>query len=301
MFKTVIYHRTLKKIRPDQRFEAIFLSFQNVDLVKKEELRPCDLAVIQGWKKNGSDAPHNVFRQKIIDRQFSLKKHILTVDGNIFDYKSKGTFFRYSIDGIFSDTGYYFDDNIDPNRWKQISKITGCELKPWRKNGEHVLILLQKDSGWTMQNTSNIDVLKNTIAEIRRRTDRKIIVRAHPSDASKVGDYANLCDNLNAEISKKPHITDDLNNAWCSITFNSSPGAVSVIEGIPTFIMDPNWKRSPASAVGNINIKDIEDPIMPSREEWIQKVSMSHFSISDIQKGLLWAAAYEFFKRKELV
>lgn len=298
MINTAIFYATLKRMRPDPRFEAIYSTFHNAAVVKKDILYPCDLAVIQGWKKNtGGDSSHNVFRKKIIDHQFSQKKHVLTVDGNIFNYKSKNVFFRYSIDGIFANTGYYFDDKIDPNRWKHIREVTGCKLKPWRKNGDHVLILLQKDSGWTMENVPNVKLLKNLINTIRSHTDRKIIVRVHPTDLRQIDKYVSLCNEFNVEVSSNEHILQDLDKAWCSITFNSSPGAVSIIEGVPTFIMDPDWKKSPAADVGNINIKDIEDPLMPERQQWIERISMSHFSVRDIREGLLWHRTVQYFDR----
>jgi hypothetical protein len=285
-------------MRADSRFEAIHSTFHNSTVIKSNSIYQCDLAVIQGWKKSSSaDSPHNEFRQKIIDHQLSSGNHVLTVDGNIFNYKSKNVFFRYSIDGIFANTGYYFDDEVDPKRWERIKETSMCELKPWRKNGRHVLVLLQKDSGWTMETISNLDLLKNTINTIRKYTDRKIVVRVHPSDAAKMPKYTDVCNDLCVDLSKTNHILYDLDNAWCSITFNSSPGAVSVIEGIPTFIMDPNWKRSPAADVGNININNIEDPMMPERQSWIERVSMSHFSVEDIQDGLLWNKTLQYFDK----
>lgn len=298
MISTAIFYRTLKRVRPDPRFEAIYSTFHNAAVVKRDIIYPCDLAVIQGWKKNGSgDSIHNIFRRKIIDHQLSTNRHVLTVDGNIFNYKSKNIFFRYSIDGIFANTGYYFDDKIDPNRWKHIREVTGCKLKPWRKNGEHILILLQKDSGWTMEGVSNLSVLKNTVHSLRRHSDRRIVVRVHPSDLRKMEQYVQVCNELGVEVSRNEHIIQDFHNAWCSITFNSSPGAVSVIEGIPTFIMDANWKRSPAADVGNINIKNIEDPIMPDRQTWIERIAMSHFSVQDIREGLLWHRTVQYFDK----
>jgi len=127
--------------------------------------------------KSGSSAPHNELRRRVIERQFKHKKHVLTVDGNIFNYLSKNVYFRYSIDGVFANTGYYFDDMIDPGRWNNISKNTGCILKPWRKTGDHVLILMQKNSGWTMKGEHNLSWCLNTINKIKEYTDRRIVVR----------------------------------------------------------------------------------------------------------------------------
>lgn len=297
--RTAVFYRTLKSIREDERFSAILSSFPNAVSVKRPVYQSCDLAVIQGWKKQVKNKDHNAFRKDIIDTQFKNKKHVLTVDGNIFDYVCKNTLFRYSIDGIFADTGYYLDNKIDPSRWKHIQNITGCSLKPWRKDGRNILILGQKSSGWTMEGIDPFQWITDTVFRIRRYTDRPIVFRMHPSDRKIRPLYEKKCSELAMHISKNERITQDLNDAWCSVTYNSSPGATSVIEGVPVFITDPNWKRSPAHRVGNNDLKYIEDPHMPDREEWIQRISMSHYTVEDIKQGHLWKGVSEYLERKK--
>jgi hypothetical protein len=258
----------------------------------------CDIAIIQGWVKNNSKGSHNLYRKKIIDNQIANKKHILTVDGNIFNYLVKGVYFRYSIDGVFANTGYYFDNIIDPNRWDAIKNKINYDLKPWRKNGDHIVILMQKDSGWTIGENNNVEWCSSTIDEIRKYTDRKIVVRTHPSDVNVKEKYKILSRSKKVTISNTKDIRDDLKDAWCSISYNSSPGAVSAIEGIPVFIMDKDYRKSHAHQVGNIDISKIETPLMPERREWIQRIAMSHFSIDDIKKGLLWNGVKEYFNEK---
>lgn len=298
MIRTGVFYRTLKTIRNDERFDAICSSFPNCLIVKGIHTHSCDLAVIQGWMKEGNFSLHNRFRETIIKKQFKENKHVLTIDGNIFNYLSKGIYFRYSIDGIFNNTGYYFDKEIDPTRWETIKKLTGCQIKPWRKIGDHVLILMQKESGWTMNGISNIDWCKKVLEDVRKSTDRKVVIRLHPTDKKNIDTYLQLLSDKNVTISQNIDIREDLLNAWCSISYNSSPGAVSVIEGVPVFVNDLDWKRSPAADVCNINIENIENPIMPDREEWIRKISMSHFSIHDIKRGLLWNGVKEYMEKK---
>jgi hypothetical protein len=295
VIKTCIYYRTLKTIREDDRFKAINLSFPNCSSIKNQNLQTCDLAVIQGWMKPKSNSIHNIFRKEIIEHQIASKNHILTIDGNIFNYLNKGLYFRYSIDGIFANTGYYFNDEIDPTRWKSISKTLNYDLKPWRKTGDHIIILMQKSSGWTMD-ADNIEWCLKTINEIRKYSDRKILVRFHPSEKNAKEKFNNKINSQNVFLSTNT-IIEDLRNAWCSITYNSSPGAVSVIEGIPVFITDPDYLKSPVASVGNTDLKLLENPYTPDRTNWIESISMSHFSIEQIEKGLLWDQVSNYFKK----
>jgi hypothetical protein len=297
--RTLVFYRTLKSIRKDERFEAILSSFPGAKPVMNRQVHTCDIAVIQGWKNPSMDKDHVAFRREIIENQFLRNRFVLTVDGNIFNYMSKNKFFRYSINGVFANTGYYFDAKIDPMRWEHIKRETGCSLKPWRKNGEHILILAQKDSGWTMPGISNVNWIRDTVRNIRLHSDRPIRLRIHPTDVKFMSKYEAALMDLNIDISSTPHIAKDLENAWCSISHNSSPGAVSVIEGVPVFITDSNWKRSPAHRVGNNDLKYIEDPHMPDREEWIQRISMSHYTVEDIKQGHLWKRVSEYLERKQ--
>jgi hypothetical protein len=283
-----IFYKTLKSDRKDERFEAIQKTFPNCSVVKNSVWNKCNLAIIQGWSKPGSDTPHNMFRRYVIEKQKNHGGHILTVDGNIFNYLSKNVYFRYSMGGIFANTGYYFDKEIDPNRWLNISKVTGCKLKPWRKTGDHILILMQKSSGWTMSGIDGLKWCTSTIKKIREYSDRDIVIRLHPTDNHLVNGYISNLEKSRVTISRNKSILEDLKNAWCSITYNSSPGAVSAIEGVPAFIMDPDWKKSPVADVGNYDVSMLESPYVIDREAWIQKIAMSHYSIQDIKDGILW-------------
>jgi len=299
LIKSYVYYKTLKTDRIDERFEAILNTFPNCSSVKKHTIKSgCDLAIIQGWSKNGSDTPHNNFREKIILNQYRKNRHVLTIDGDIFGYVRKNVYFRYSIDGIFANTGYYFDKNIDPKRWESIQQKLNIGLKPWRKSGEHILILLQKTSGWSMCGNDVFEECQRTINQIRKYSDRKIVIRIHPSDIKHTYDKLKTIESNTISISLNKHILEDLKNAWCSISYNSSPGVVSAIEGIPVFLTDPDWKRSHCAGIGNINIQNIEDPILKEREKWIQKISMSHFTMDDVKNGLLWDCVNNFLKDK---
>jgi len=52
-------------------------------------------------------------------------------------------------------------------------------------------------------------------------------------------------------------------------------------------VLDPIPARSHAFEISNTDISRIEDPLMPDRQGWIERISMSHYKVSDIQSGLL--------------
>jgi len=256
---------------------------------------PADIAVIQGWVHTGSErTPHLMLRKKAIDYQAQTKKRSLIVDSNLFNYKvgkdHNLQYLRYSFDGVFPTTGNYFDSEVDPARWQQIQKDLGIHLNDWRTKGDHILIATQRNGGWSMQGNNVVDWLDNTISQIKQYTDRPIIVRGHPGD-KRAKEYLA---NRGYTLSTSPSIVDDFKNAWATVTFNSSPGVASAIEGIPVFVTDPTPKISQAYPVANTDLSQIESPQTFDRQEWVEKLSMSHWKFSETQSGEAWKHIRKF-------
>lgn len=255
-----------------------------------------DVGVIQGFvHQNSVNKQHLQLRKNVTDNQMKNKKKVLIIDSNLFLYatpKNPHHYLRYSFNGVFPTTGNYFCDNPDPLRWQSISKTLNISLKDWRITGNHILICLQRNGGWSM---NGLDVMKwcNTlIQKIKTVSDRPIIVRPHSGD-KKAKQYLKI-NHPNVSISESISILDDLKNSWCVITYNSSPGVVSAIEGIPVFVTDPNPRLSQAFDVCNTNINTIENPLMPDRQKWIEKISMSHWNFEELSNGSAWTHIREY-------
>ena len=77
------------------------------------------------------------------------------------------------------------------------------------------------------------------------------------------------------------------------MVYNSSPSIASIIEGIPTFITDPTPQRSQSYKIANTDLSRLENPEMPDRQEWIERISMCHWNFEELRSG----AAWNFFKQ----
>ncbi len=257
---------------------------------------PCDVALIQGFvHEHGKSAPHLQLRQNAVALQKNNNKKSLIVDSNLFLYADPGntkTYLRYSFDGVFPTTGFYFDQDVDPTRWNKISKDLNISLKPWRTNGDHILICLQRNGGWSMRGLSTLEWLDKTIYQIRQYSrKRPIIVRAHPGD-KKIKSMLTI-NYKNVHLSTKERLIDDLRNAWATVVYNSSPSVASLIEGIPTFLTDPVPQHSQTYGVANTDLSNLENPGMPDRQAWIEKLSMCHWNFSELRSGEAW----QFFRK----
>jgi len=256
----------------------------------------CDVALIQGFvHEHGKDAPHLKLRYDAIQLQKKNGKRSLIVDSNLFLYADPGNtkrYLRYSFDGVFPTTGFYFDKDIDPSRWQKISQTLNLNLKPYRSNGNYILICLQRNGGWSMQGLSVQQWLDETIVKIKKYTDRAIVVRAHPGD-KKTKAYLKI---NHKGVSVSPDnrlLIDDLKNAWATIVYNSSPSVSSLIEGVPTFLTDPLPQNSQTYGVANTDLSKLENPDMPDRQAWIERLAMCHWNFGELKSGEAW----QFFKQ----
>ena len=275
--------------------QGVLTSGDNAIAHKGLNALTCDVALIQGFvHEHGKSAPHLQLRQHAVDLQKRTNKRSLIVDSNLFLYADKSNplhYLRYSFDGVFPTTGFYFDQDVDPTRWEQISRDLGIRLKPWRTQGNHILICLQRNGGWSMRGLDVIEWMNSTILKIRKYSKRPIIVRAHPGD-KKIGKYLKV-NHKSVSLSSRPDLREDLHNAWATVVYNSSPSVASIIEGIPAFLTDPQPEHSQSVAVANTDISRIEDPIMVDRQAWIERLSMCHWKFDELKSGSAW----QFFKR----
>lgn len=257
----------------------------------------CDVGAIIGnaFDSNPSKTrlTHYKVRKMVMDTQQQLGRYWLSIDSNVFIYKNKTNphkYLRYSFNGVFPATGIYCNETPSDENWNNIRRDYNMDLKPWRSsNGRHIVICLQRPMGWSMRGTNLMDWLKTTYAQIRQHSDRPIRIRWHP------GDYKNMPVNFDLSgftdtILSPQHrpLEEDLKKSWALVCHNSTPSAVAVIEGVPSFITDdPSYSQ--AGDVANTDFSRLEDPWMPDREQWIRKLAQCHWSFADLRSGRQWA------------
>jgi hypothetical protein len=58
----------------------------------------------------------------------------------------------------------------------------------------------------------------------------------------------------------------------------------SVINGIPVFVSE----SSLCYDVGNHSLTTIENPVMPERQQWANKLAYTEWTVPEIREGLPW-------------
>lgn len=303
MTSIAVYHGSVPNKKSQEKVD-ILLNFsegakrcgENVLDYHDHSYRPSDVAIIQGWVAPGlPTSKHLLLRNTVIHQQIKNNKHVVGVDSNLFLYKDKtnpGNYLRYSFNGIFPNTGIYCDSNPDPERWKKLSSNLNLSLKDWRTTGDHILVCLQRNGGWSMGGMDVQDWAVKTIDAIKQHTDRPIVVRAHPGDKDSVNYLNPRLGRCKIKFSKRvtlsynKNLEDDLEDCWAAVNYNSSPVVGAAIEGVPIFVMDP--ARSQCTDVANTDLSQIENPLMPDRQAWVERLSMFHWNFDELKSGECW-------------
>ena len=259
---------------------------------------PSEVALLQGWVHQDSpNAPHLLVRKKVIDAQLKAGRSVITADSSLFLYKDTTNphhYLRYSYNDVFPQTGNYCDNNPHPRRWENISKTIGIKPKPWRTHGNHILLCMQRNGGWSMQGLNNQQWVLDTVSELRKHTDRPIVVRTHPGDG-KARFYLNpnnkeyMLQDISKDVSfsmDERSFIQDLSKAHAVVVHNSSPAVGAAIEGIPVFLTDP--ASSQAREVANTDLSKIESPDMFDRDPWLHRISMFHWNFDELKSGEAW-------------
>ena len=253
-----------------------------------------DVGVIQGFvHANSKNSPHLNLRKNVVKQQSNNNKRSLIADSNLFlsyDPKNTKEYLRYSYDGIFPTTGEYCNDTPNPSRWAQISKDLGIRLRPWYCKGDMILITCQRDGGWSMGGQPLLPWLADTIKQIRKYSDRKILIRFHPGD-KKAKDHARYVVQMkwtNVIVSRQLTLVEDLKYAHVLISYNSSPAVVAGIEGTPIIVLDPENSQARDISIHDLsqieNVKNFDF----DRELWIQKIAQMHWNQEELKDGTAW-------------
>ena len=127
------------------------------------------------------------------------------------------------------------------------------------------------------------------INEIRKYTNRPIQVRPHPRnhigfDYKKYKDVSLVRPVMDRNTVDDTNFKDTLKDAWAVVNHSSNPAIEAVINGIPVFVS----ADSLCYDVGNHSLADINNPKMPDRRGWTEKLSYTEWFEDEIENGSPW-------------
>lgn len=175
--------------------------------------------------------------------------------------------------GIFSNT-----TDLDQNRPDKL----GIKLSPTIKNRQpDILIAAQHEHSlqWNGQ-PKMVKWLNEKITEIRRYTNRNIVVRPHPrSPLNGIVPGARVWQPV-----KILNSYDDFDidyNYHCVVNYNSGPAVQAAIRGVPVICDASSLAADLTGAVENI-----ENILLPPRDDWFLNLCHTEWLVDEIAKGI---------------
>lgn len=160
------------------------------------------------------------------------------------------------------------DTNPDKYNHFRNFKPEKFVIKDWKKTGSNILIF--PPSYWMCHTMglNNEKLLEDTINEIKKHTDRNIVVRH-----KKPGGMNNPV-----------LLQTDLDNAWAVVSMQSNAANEAIMNGIPSFTLFD--KYSSAVPMSLQDFSKIETPFYPdNRYEWLCNLCNHIFTINEITSG----------------
>ena len=204
--------------------------------------------------------------------------------------------FRVGVNGFLWDDAKWGFDHIHTDRSKKVFERNGYDPNiKWKDNGEYILLCMQKVGDASLRGADVFAWTEDTVYNIRKHTDRKIIIRPHPL-YRKSSLHHTLKEKVlrvadvhwqEADVTKKNFIpiNDQLKNAWCTVTFSSGTGIDAVINGVPNVACDTG---SMVYDVSTTDIAEIENPYRGTKREWCNKISHCQWNIDEFESGECW-------------
>jgi len=262
-------------------FDAFITSLQNAgeQLYINKSADNADVAVIWSVLWRGRMEQY----KKIWDRYRSQGKPVIVLEvGGLRRNKS----FKIGINGINRDADFA-NQEFDDQRWP----LFGHELRPWNPTGELIVICGQHDTSEQWKGMPRMSTwIEQQINEIRKYTQRPILVRPHPRN--QINFDETKFKNVKIRVPKRDFRTYDdtdfkatLGRTWAVVNHSSNPAMEAVIQGIPVFVSE----SSLCHEVGNTHLYEINKPAMPNRFTWANQLAYTEWFEDEIEQGLPWA------------
>lgn len=307
--RIAIYPETAKAGLRSEALRAFFVSLartqHQVEWVEDKACRPSDLAILYGAPGIGAGRRRQI-RQKILEHHNGpvlivetplLGRKVPSLERGLLPLPLLGRApsegfdrFRIALNGAFHDTGQFCDTPTDLTRWDRLARELGLAVKDYRPDGEHILLVGQVPGDASLRGLDVVHWLESTVIDLRRITDRPIVIRPHPlSDAAAL---RSLRRRLKADRSvswdTKPgsSLRATLAKAWASVTYSSGAAIDSLLAGVPVIALNPASMAWPVSDHG---VSYVLQPTLYERRPWLDRLAHSQWSIDEIESGEVWA------------
>lgn len=227
---------------------------------------------IQDYNYDFSSNPimiRSMGKRKLIQECLNKKHTFYYMDsGYVGNYKSKSNPYGWKLYHRIVKNDVQHNEIIDrpDDRWKLLDYPIHS-----RKQGNHILLVTPSEKPCKFYGISRDAWVNETIREIKKYTDRPIVVRDKAPRQQRI----------------TRTIFDDLKDCHALVTYQSIAAVESVLYGVPAFTLAP----TAADPVCDKNLSLIEQPTLQDIDKiykWACHLAYGQFHINELKNGQAW-------------
>lgn len=291
--------------RVDQRYHELNITrigrWENFDIKNQYEIdyeysesyRECDVAVIFGsWKprEKGSHITRNSVAANA--------KRFVVIETPLLNRRTdiENTMWRVGVNGYLNRDALW--PKLSREHSEQRLQDLGISWKGWQNDANgHVVVALQLPGDASLRGADINDWAYRVIKTLRERTHRAIVIRNHPLCSQRAfGDHEQLARQLLLDGVSNLRFSDgqvvpwsqDLEGAYCTVTYSSGMAIDSVLRGIPTIACDAG---NFAWGISSQKPKEVEKLTMADAavvQDWLLNLAGCQWSTDEMQDGTAW-------------
>ena len=266
-----------------------------IDYEYAEGYTECDVAVFFGsWKAREKN--HHITRSSVANSSRCFICIETPLLNRVTD--APNTQWRMGVNGFLCQGATWpeYDENFGQQR---LNTLGIGDWQGWRNdpNG-HILLALQLPGDASLRGVDINDWALNAIRDIRKFSQRPIVVRNHPlSSGRAMSDHETLARQVlmnniaGIKFSDGAMIPwkDDLRGAYCTVTYTSGLAIDSVLSGIPTMACDNGNFAWPFSSHYFEEIENLKLADANTVNTWLRHLAMCQYSVEEMQSGVAWS------------
>jgi len=180
-------------------------------------------------------------------------------DNSFFD-AGRGRFFRFARDA------FQVHEKMPPDHGRLAA--LGVKIRPWAAGGRHIVVVEQSEHFLELSGIGK-HWLVRVLADMRRYTDRPLVVRRWRRDKAKAAST----------------LAADLRGAWALVTHMSAAANEALIAGVPAFVSG----LCAATPMASGELSKIESPNRPDgREDWAAGLAGAQWTLGELRDGTAW-------------
>ena len=223
---------------------------------------PCDLSVMWGIRNTS-----------VIDYHKKHGGNYIVIERGFTPNRSEWSMVGFN--GL-NGQAEYCNKDMPGDRW---GKYHSHRMEPWDPDGKYVLILGQTEGDSALYDY-DIRGWEERVQEYFKAAGEPYIFRAHP------GPGATFMDRV-------PDLEKAVKGASVVVTYNSSAGVQSILQGKPTIALH---KGSMVWDVSSHALEDYNKLFMPDRSQWSYDFAYTQWRAKEIARGDTWDHLKQFYE-----